>query len=157
MKQKLYLETTIPSYLTSRQSRDVVSAGHQETTREWWTTQRENFDIFVSIFVLDEITYGNPDAAQDRLRAVEKIPLLEITDSVLDLASLLIRSGVIPTKAARDAGYVAVAAVHNMDYLMTWNCAHIANAKIIRRIEQVCREAGLVCPVICTPEELMGE
>ena len=157
MKSKLYLETTIPSYLTSRSSRDLIIAGHQQITREWWDTRRNRFDIYISQFVLDEAKAGDPEAARDRMKAIRDLPLLDITPEVEVLAVGLLASRVIPRRAATDAAHIAIAAVHGMDFLMTWNCVHLANAAIAKAVAGVCRQHGLDCPVICTPEELLGE
>ena len=156
LQPKLYLETTVPSYLTAWPSRDLIRAGHQQITREWWRTRRDAFDIFVSQFVLDEAAAGDPEAARDRLHALQDYPLLDITEEVDELAAAFIKTLALPPKAVTDAAHIAVAAVHGMHFLLTWNCTHIANAEMAVAIEQVCREHGLACPVICTPEELMG-
>lgn len=153
----MYLETTIPSYLTSRPSRDLIIAGHQQATREWWERRRDNFQLYVSQLVIDEVSAGDPAAARDRLRALGDLPLLDISPEVTELASRVLASGKIPRKAATDAAHIAIAAVHGMDFLLTWNCVHIANATNARSLALVCREYGCDCPVICTPEELMGE
>ena len=157
MKPKLYMETTIPSYLTSRPSRDLIIAGHQQITREWWDKRRNRFAIYVSQFVLDEAKAGDPQAARDRMKAIGDLPLLDITPEVEVLAAGLLSSRVIPRRAATDAAHIAIAAVHGMDFLMTWNCVHLANAAIAKAVSGVCRQHGLDCPVICTPEELLGE
>jgi len=156
MKRSVYLESTIPSYLAAVPSRDLLIAAHQQVTSEWWRTQRMTFDLYVSQFVLDEISRGDAQVAKRRLEAVRGISLLDITDGVLDLASRLIGLRIIPKKAGTDAIHIALAAVHSMDFLLSWNCKHIANAGIARAIEAVCRMRGFQCPVICTPEELMG-
>ena len=156
MKPKLYLETTVPSYLTAWPSRDLIRAGHQQITREWWQTRRDNFDIYISQFVLDEAGAGDTEAARERLAALQDFPLLDITDEVGGLAAALIASLALPAKAATDAAHIALAAVHGMHFLLTWNCTHIANAEMAVAIDGVCRERGFSCPVICTPEELMG-
>jgi hypothetical protein len=157
MKPKLYLETTVPSYLTAWPSRDLVRAAHQRLTKEWWETRREKFDIYVSQFVLDEVSLDDPVAAEERLKVLEGIALLEPSPSVSELATALIQRLVLPSKAAADAAHIAVSAVHNMDFLLTWNCTHIANAELRAGIRQICLDHGLQCPVICTPEELMGK
>jgi len=156
-KSKLYLETTIPSYLTSRPSRDLVIAGHQQVTQEWWTRRRSHFDVYVSQLVIDEVEAGDAAAVRDRLKAIQGLPLLEITAEVEELAAAILASGAIPRRAATDAAHIAIAGVHRMDFLLTWNCAHIANAAIARAVARVCRQCGYDCPVICTPEELSGE
>jgi hypothetical protein len=156
MKRSLYLESTIPSYLVAAPSRDLLIAAHQQVTVEWWGTRRIEFDLYVSQFILDEIGRGNTEVAKRRLDAVKGIPLLDITDDVFDLAEGFLALRIIPRKAGTDAIHIALATVHSIDFLLTWNCKHIANAAIIRDLEAVCRMRGLACPVICTPEELMG-
>ena len=157
MKPSLYLETTIPSYLTSRSSRDLIVAGHQQLTREWWEWRKGAVQLYLSQLVIDEVSAGDPDAARERLKALRDFPLLDITPEVTELASRIVASGKIPRKAATDAAHIAIAAVHGMDFLVTWNCVHIANATNARALAVICREQGYDCPVICTLEELMGE
>ncbi|MGH9720283.1 MAG: type II toxin-antitoxin system VapC family toxin [Bryobacteraceae bacterium] len=157
MRPTLYLETTIPSYLVSRPSRDLIIAAHQQVTMEWWSTRRSAFDIFVSQLVLDEARAGDSEAAGARLQAIKGLPLLDITGEVGLLLGRMMSSGVIPPKAAADVAHIAIAAAHGLDFLMTWNCVHLANAVIAKAVARVCRDLGFECPVICTPEELMGE
>ena len=157
MKPRLYLETTIPSYLTARPSRDLIIAGHQQITREWWEKRQGDFQVYISQLVLDEAGAGDPGAARERLKILQPLPLLDITPEVAELASGILASGKIPRKAASDAAHIAIAAVHGMDFLVTWNCVHIANAVIAKALASICREHACECPVICTPEELLGE
>src|SRR5580700_10700982 len=157
MKARLYLETKIPSYLTARPSRDLIVAGHQEITREWWEKRAAALRLYISQLVIDEASAGDPAAAHERLKALQNLPLLDITPDVAGLASSILAAGKVPRKAATDAAHIAIAAVHGMDFLVTWNCVHIANAAIARALAFICREHGCECPVICTPEELMGE
>ena len=157
MKPRVYLETTIPSYLTAWASRDVVMAGHQQTTKQWWETRRQDFELFVSQFVIDEAGVGDPDAARRRLDALDHLALLDPSDDVYTLARALVARVPLPAKAAADALHIAIATVNGMDYLLTWNCAHIANATLRGPIEAVCRDNGYEPPAICTPEELMKE
>jgi hypothetical protein len=157
MKPRLYLETTVPSYLTSWPSRDLIIAAHQQITKDWWELRRGAFQIYISQFVLDEARAGDPLPAGQRLRVLQSLPLLDITPEVAELTSGILASGKIPRKAATDAAHIAIAAVHGMDFLLTWNCAHIANAATVKAIASICREHGCECPVICTPEELLGE
>ena len=152
---KLYLETTIPSYLTAWPSWNAVIAGHQQTTREWWATSHERFALHVSQFVLDEAGAGDPEAARLRLESLRDVPELPATESALALAIALLAEGAVPEKARTDAAHIAVAAVHGMDFLVTWNCSHIANAEMKPRIREVCARHGWRCPEICTPEQLM--
>ena len=157
MKPRLYIETTIPSYLTSRHSKDVVIAGHQATTKLWWEKRRDKFEIFISQLVIDEISRGDPNAAAERLSAIAEFDELTVPKSVNRLAKRFLREGIIPERASTDAAHIALCAVHGVDFLMTWNCTHIANAAIQRRLKTICAEEEFSLPLICTPEELMGE
>lgn len=154
MAPSIYLETTIVSYLTARPDRDLVRAAHQEMTREWWAT-RSAFDLFISQLVVDEASAGDADAARLRLDVLRDLELLELTAEATALAQELVRLAAIPSKAGADALHIAMAAVHGMDYLLTWNCTHIANAAMRPRIDAVCRAGGFEPPVICTPLELL--
>ncbi len=155
--ETVYVETTVLSYVVSRPSRDVVIAGHQQVTVEWWNDHRLRFECFVSQAVLDEIAAGDVNGSQKRTSLAGQLGILEITKEAEDLARQILASGVIPPKAARDAAHIAVATDGGMDYLLTWNCTHIANAQILRKIEKICEAAGYLLPVICTPEELMAD
>src|SRR4029450_442104 len=157
MKPKIYLETTIASYLSAWPSRDLVTAAHQQVTREWWQTRRGKFELFISQIVVQESGGGDPDAAASRLELLRDIPLLELTDDVTSLAQELVARVPLPENAAVDAVHIALAIVHGMDYLLTWNCAHIANAFLRNRIEIGSVSGGYESPVICTPEELLEE
>jgi hypothetical protein len=134
----------------------VIIAGHQEITREWWERRRGSFQIFISQLVLDEASAGDPTASRERMRLLQSLPLLDLTPEVTALASALVAAGRIPRKAATDAAHIAVAAVHGMDFLVTWNCVHIANAVMTKALAATCTQHGYECPVICTPEELLG-
>jgi hypothetical protein len=155
MKPKVYLETTIPSYLTARPSRDLVTAAHQQITREWWDTRRHDFDLFVSQMVLDEASAGDPEAATRRLEVLTPLPLLDPRTEGADLAQTLLERVPLLASAAADALHIAIAVVNGMDYLLTWNCTHIANAALRSQIEAVCRSKGFEVPIICTPDELL--
>jgi hypothetical protein len=153
---KVYIETTIISYLTATPSRDVVLTAHQQLTSDWWQ-RRDRFDLFISEAVLQEAAGGDPNAAARRVAALQGISVLALTAPVASLARSLVAGHAVAAKAALDAVHIAVAAVNGMDFLVTWNCTHIANAATRATIERVCRAAGFVPPVICTPEELMEE
>ncbi len=144
-------------YHTAWPSRDLIRAGHQQITKEWWQARRAGFDIYISQFVLDEAAAGDTGAARERLAALQGLPLLDLTEEVVELAAALKTSLPLPEKAVTDAAHIAIAAVHGMHFLLTWNCTHIANAEMFAAIEAACRERGFLCPVICTPEELMGQ
>jgi hypothetical protein len=155
MKSKVYLETTIPSYLTSRPSRDLVTAAHQQITREWWDTRRHDFDLFVLQMVIDEASAGDPEAATRRLEVIASLPLLDPQTEGIALAQMLSNHLSLPPRAAADALHIAIAVVNGMDYLLTWNCTHIANAVLRSQIATVCRSKGFEVPIICTPDELL--
>lgn len=158
MMPKLYLETSVISYLTARPSRDLILAAHQQITRDWWDFKRQNFQIFVSQLVIQEAGAGNFEAAKKRLQALENIPLLDLTPEVLALAKALIDDEILPTRAKEDALHLAAAAVHKMDFLITWNCRHIANPDILRRIIFWHSDSSIhQFPIICTPAEFFGE
>jgi predicted nucleic acid-binding protein len=151
---KVYLETSIISYLTARPSRDVVVAGHQQTTRDWWETQRPQFLTVASQLVVQEASAGDMDAAQQRLAVLTSIELLATSEEAIALARTLVQQGTVPTKAAADALHIAIAVTNGVEYLLTWNCRHIANASMRHRIEQLCRTQGYEPTIICTPDEL---
>ncbi len=153
MKPTVYIETTIPSYLTAWPSRDLVRAAHQQITREWWT-QRAKYDLYSSRLVVQECQAGDSQAAADRLASLSGIPLLEQGNEVANLADAMLREVPLPARAAADAIHIATAAVHGIQYLLTWNCTHIANVVLRPQIEAACRAAGFEPPLICTPEEL---
>jgi hypothetical protein len=152
---KLYLETTIPSYLTARRSRDLRIVADQETTQEWWDERRTDFDLFISEAVLREVSRGDAGMVAARLACLRGLPVLGETPLANRLTKHLLAAGIMPAKAEDDAAHVALAAAHGMDFLLTWNCTHINNRAIARQIERVCAGCGVECPVICTPNELM--
>jgi hypothetical protein len=156
MKRKVYVETTIASYLTARPSRDLVVAAHQELTIEWWTNHRHRFDVFISELVLREAARGDQSAASRRLAELNGIEVLDLDDSARELARQFVERRLIPEKAVEDAFHVALATAQGMDFLLTWNCRHIANAEVAERLEAVCLELGYLMPILCTPEQLMG-
>lgn len=156
MARRVYLETSVISYLAALPSRDVVVAGNQQVTRDWWA-KRSRFDLFVSDAVIEEARRGDGEAARRRLAFLDGIPALAIHPGAERLAASFLTTAALPKKAAVDAVHVALAAVHGMDFLVTWNCTHIANAIIRPQLEVLCWRAGHRPPVICTPLELLDE
>jgi predicted nucleic acid-binding protein len=156
MKRKVYIETSVISYLTARPSKTILGAAHQQITLAWWET-RSQYDLVVSESVLRECGAGDPNAAKKRLTVLSDVPLILLTEQALDIANSLIAKGIIPDKAAEDALHIAIATVNGVDYLLTWNCRHIANPEIQRGIAAHLEDIGLSLPFICTPEELLGE
>jgi predicted nucleic acid-binding protein len=157
MEQKVYIETSVVSYLTSRRSRDMVIAAHQELTLQWWEQRAGAFTLVISELVQEEAGKGDPAASDERLAVIAELPILTINDEAVLLAEQLVSSGPIPHSSAADAVHIAVAAVNGIDYLLTWNCKHLANAVHRNQIEALVEGAGYACPVICTPEELMED
>ena len=157
MNQTIYIETTIVSYLTARPSRDLIVAAHQQITLEWWETRRNSFDVFISELVIREAGSGDKKAAQRRLAALKDVPLIELNEEILALANTLVTEGPIPENSKEDALHIALATVHGLDYILTWNCRHIANAEMRIGVSDICISQGYQTPIICTPEELMGD
>jgi hypothetical protein len=157
MKQCVYLETTIVSYVTARPTRDLIRAARQEITRQWWDVRRNDFELHVSQVVVDEIGRGDPEAAESRLALVADIPRLEINEPATELARALLDEGALPRRAVEDALHIALSAVHGMDFLLTWNCSHIANAEMMGAIQSTIRACGYEPPLVCTPEEMLGD
>ena len=152
----VYIETSVVSYLTARPTADLLAAACQKITADWWETRRGRFDLRTSDIAIDEAGRGDPEASARRLAALRGIPVLAVTEAVDELSEKLVREGAIPARAVNDALHVAVAAVHAVDYLLTWNFRHLDNAEIKPVIRSVCAGYGHVCPEICTPRELMG-
>jgi predicted nucleic acid-binding protein len=154
LKSRVYIETSVVSYLTSRHSNDITTTSNKNITLEWWENQRPKFELVVSEFVLTEAALGHPEAAARRISALQGIPELQTIPDVLNLGLELIRRNALPAKAEIDAYHVASAAVNGIEYLLTWNCTHIANAMTRPKIEATCRALGFEPPIICTPQEL---
>jgi hypothetical protein len=151
----VYIETTVVSYLTAKPSRDVLIAGHQAVTVEWWETDLPKFQPVISPIVLDEISGGNPEAVAKRLAAVKGMPLLEITSEVTSLAVRYYEAIRLPESARADALHLALAAWHGADYLVSWNCRHIASGRTRTLLQKLNAALDMATPVICTPEELL--
>ena len=155
MKRKVYLETSVISYLTARPSKTIIGAAHQQLTLSWWE-RRFEYDLLVSQSVWQECAGGDPDAARRRLAALEGLDVLAITEDMISLAEALIAQRLIPAKAIEDSLHIAIATLHHVDFLLTWNCRHIANPVIQEGIAEYLEQRGLCLPIICTPEELLG-
>lgn len=152
---RVYIETTIPSYLTSWPSPQVVHAGHQISTHEWWDNHRQRYELYTSLVTHQEAGGGDSAAAQRRLEAMEGIPLLEITPECESIAGAILNAELLPAKADRDALHIAVATFHRMNILLTWNIRHIANAHVREDLRVLIASLGYTLPTICTPEELL--
>lgn len=153
----VYVETTIPSYLTAWPDKNLVAAAHQAITREWWELRRHRFELYTSQLVIEEASAGDPSAARLRLEALQDIPLLPLSDKVEWIAGELERLALVPPNAGADAFHIAYSSAHRMNYLLTWNCRHLANAERLPAIERFLADNGCHVSVVCTPEELMGD
>lgn len=153
----LYIETSIVSYLRQKPSTQVVTAARQLLTHQWWNNDRQNYDLVISQYVVDEASAGDPTLAAERLESLDGVPLLPDAPEVPQIARDIMSLGVLPKQAEVDALHIASVAHHRIQYLLTWNCKHIANAKILPRIHTALRDMGIPIPIICTPEELLGD
>ncbi len=155
MKETIYIETSVISYYTAKPSRDIIVLAHQEITREWWDRALRKYDAVISEIVIEEARAGDIEAAKKRLAILKQFEHLELNPMVDKMSQVYVDKLKLPIKAFRDAVHIAVASVHSVDYLVTWNCAHIANGEIIKKLMKINTSYGIRTPVICTPEELM--
>jgi predicted nucleic acid-binding protein len=155
MKSKVYIETSVISYLTARPSRDIIVAANQQATQEWWQKRKPDFDIYISQLVIQEASAGDEQAVSERQAVLNDLTQLDLSNEAVLLAQRLVKEKAIPEQAAEDALHIAVAAVNGMDYLITWNFKHIANAAMRANVELVCRLNDYEPPIICSPLELM--
>ncbi|MGL5922644.1 type II toxin-antitoxin system VapC family toxin [Chroococcidiopsis sp.] len=157
MSETVYIETSIVGYLTARSSNNLILMANVEVTREWWDNRSPQFTLYISQVVLDEVARGDAEIATRQLEILRDFPLLEIDRAVQNLAAQFLSRSNLPPKASDDALHIAAATVYRLDYLLTWNCKHIANAQIQKKLFQISLDAGYELPTICTPYELMGE
>jgi len=152
----VYIETSIVSHASAWPSSDVRIAAIQHQARQWWSLERPKFDLVTSQLVIDEASAGDPTAAADRLRLLDGLPTVPIDNDVRNVAREIVSASMIPQKAAADALHVAAAAVAGIQYLLTLNCKHIANARELPRIYRLLDELGFGQLLICTPAEFLG-
>ena len=157
VRKKVYIETSVISNLTARPTYNLVDMARQVSTQTWWSLMRPKFALYASMLVLDEAARGDETAAQKRVEVLDALTLLPVTREMECLAERLLAATAVPRTSYEDAVHIAAATVSGMDYLLTWNCKHIANAITMPRIYKVCMEAGYSCPVICTPDQLGEE
>lgn len=153
--QTAYIETSVISYLASQPSRDYLVSACQRATQIWWTDYRHEYELYTSQLVNAEARRGDPELSKKRLRYLKGIPELLITSEIRDMAAALIEQGALPKKAEADGLHIAIAAVHRIDLLLTWNCRHIDNPSTKPIIRSICTIQGYRCPEICTPIELL--
>ena len=154
MKPTVYIETSVIGYLTSWPSGDLIVAARQKITRDWWRDAPAKYELMVSDVVLHEVGTGDPQAIQDRLAVIQGLPILPPSQDAQDLVSALLAQGAVPTTEPEDAAHIALAAVNGIEYLVTWNFKHIANASLRKKINRVCEAAGYIPSTLCSPEEL---
>jgi hypothetical protein len=155
--ETVYIETSVISYLVADPSRDLVTAANQQVTRDWWQRRRASFACLASQEVVIEASRGDPEQVRRRLAVLVTLPRAAVTADAQELARLFLSTGCLPPKAARDAVHLAVATAIAADYLLTWNCRHLANAQMLKRLEREAQRAGRPLPHVCTPLELMGD
>ena len=153
----VYIETSIVSYLRQKPSSQIVTAARQLLTHRWWNEERSQYELVISQFVVDEASAGDPALAAERMQLLDGIPLLPHASEIVTLANEIMSLGILPEKAQVDALHIAAVAHHEIQYLLTWNCKHIANAKILPGIHDLLARRGIPIPIICTPEELLGD
>ena len=152
----VYIETSIVSHATAWPSSDIQIAALQHQARTWWATERLNFELVTSQLVIDEASVGDPIAAAERLQLLDGLPTVPIDEDVRSLARAILSASIMPPKAAADALHVAAAAVAGLQYLLTLNCKHIANAHELPRVYRLLDDRGSGQLLICTPAEFLG-
>jgi predicted nucleic acid-binding protein len=155
MKKRIYIETTVVSYLTAKPSRDIMIAGHQEATRELWVKLLSGYEAYISALVFQEAGRGDPVQAQARLSAIAKLPMLDINDEAQSLAEKIITQKGIPAEYPEDALHIAIAAVNGIEVIITWNFAHLNNPFTRKKVRKIVDAEGYSCPEVCSPEELL--
>ncbi|MBE9122477.1 type II toxin-antitoxin system VapC family toxin [Tychonema sp. LEGE 07199] len=156
MSETLYIETSILGYLTARSTKNLILAANIEVTKDWWEYRRSAFTMYISQAVLNEVAQGDTEIGVQRMELLRGVPLLELNRAVRDLASQFLTRSNLPPKAHIDAIHIAAATVHGLDYLLTWNCKHIANAQIQGKLAEISFDCGYELPILCTPYELLG-
>ncbi len=155
MRGKVYIETSILSYLAARPSRNPVTAGRQLITSRWWQVEANRYQLVISEAVEAECERGDREMVERRRKLLAHVSLFPINERILEVARLLIVPGGIPEKAGPDALHIAAAAVEQCEFLLTWNFRHIANVHIRRQVERILASHGYTKTTICTPEELV--
>ena len=152
---RAYIESSVPSFYAARPSRQLALLAKQQATKDWWDAGWSGLEIVTSLETLDEIARGESEKAKERVELVADLPLLEVNEDVADIANDLVLSGIVPDKAASDAIHIAIASVHRVEFLVTWNFKHIANPFLRERIRELITKNGFQMPTMCSPEELL--
>jgi hypothetical protein len=157
MKEIVYIETTIVSYLVARPSRDLILSAHQQLTRDWWDNQRGHYLCIASEEVVREAILGDAEMAAARIKTLEDVRIIGITAQVEAMAATFMETGALPPTMRSDATHLAAATLSGASYLLTWNCRHLANAHVLRRLQKEAERRGWDLPGVCTPMELMED
>ena len=156
MKETVYVETSIFGYLTARSTTNLILAANMKVTQDWWENYRNFFTVYASQLVEDEAAEGDKAIANKRIDLLQSIAYLDITNEAIELSKEFLRQSNLPPKAANDALHIAMATVYGLDYLLTWNCKHMANAQIQKKLSNISSLLGYDLPVICTPYQLIN-
>lgn len=152
---RVYIETSIPSfYYTLR--KDTESLAKQNWTRKWWDQYADQFLLFSSLAVIEELSDGRSEKTQDRIDLVENLEMLSISPRIHRVTQIYIDRLIMPQDPFGDALHLAIASFHNVDALLTWNCNHIANLNKVYLIRQINQELGLSTPELATPLNYLG-
>ncbi|MBO1350563.1 MAG: type II toxin-antitoxin system VapC family toxin [Hormoscilla sp. GUM202] len=162
MSETIYIETSILGYLTARATNNLILAANMKVTQDWWDSRRSSFALYTSEIVWDEAAKGDREIAAQRLSLLQPLMILDMTESAITLAQKFLQQSNLPLKASNDALHMAIATVYGLNYLLTWNCKHMANAQIQIKLSKISSEFGYNLPIICTPYqsieyEVMGE
>jgi predicted nucleic acid-binding protein len=156
MKLKIYLDTSVISYYTARPTKDIIQQAHQKISKEWWKKYHSKHQLYLSVYVINEIERGHAEAVTRRFEAVDSLPILDTSESVERLAVLILEELGIPEKSKLDGYHLAIAALNGQDYIVSWNFKHMANSRVRRIFKSICSDEGIICPEISTPEEMLG-
>ncbi len=156
MKPSVYIESSVISYLVSKPSRDIIIAGRQAITNDWWENHRHRFELRISILVEEEIGKGDKGAAVLRMKVADEIESVAISEKANEIAGVLLLRCAVPRGSEEDALHIGIAAAQGMEYLLTWNFKHINNAETKESVIEAVESCGYECPQLCSPEELGG-
>jgi len=156
MQQAVYIETSIPSFYYEDRT-DAAAVARREWTRQWWDNQRHNFELFSSHAVLDELKRGEYAKQSDCQSLLDDIPFLRIEIEIFEITATYIEHKLMPNQPTGDALHLAIASYHKCDFLLTWNCKHLANANKFQHIKRLNTRLGLFSPTLVTPLELLGD
>lgn len=156
MSATVYIETSILGYLTARPTDNLIVKANIKVTQDWWDEYHNSLTLYTSEIVEDEALKGDPTIAIQRLALLQTLTFLDLTPEATELAQEFLEQSNLPAKAANDALHIAIATVYGLNYLLTWNCKHMANAKIQRKLSTISRDFGYNLPFICTPYEFIN-